>query len=178
MRKTQKLAITALMASLALALSVMKVELPFPVLPYLKFDFAELPSTLVYFMCGLPWGLATATLHLVGMLARGADPLGALFKFLAVASTLVGLSTFSRLSQSLAVLFAGATLARVVAMTAANWLYFTFLFPKFLDYAVKVAGGLVLLYAYTALFNVLHVALSLLPSWSVFVAVKKRLKLQ
>jgi len=174
--RTQKLAVTALMASLALALSILKVELPYPVLPYLKFDSAEIPVTLVYFMCGLSCGLLAEALHFTGLVARGADPLGALMKLLAVTSMLAGASATRKVSGAIALEFAGAAALRVAVMTAMNWVYFTLLYPSLLDYAVRMAGGLLLLYAFTGLFNLLHAALSFAAAWAVYVEVKRRVR--
>ncbi|MGB9708505.1 MAG: hypothetical protein ACP5II_03370 [Infirmifilum sp.] len=176
MQKTQGVALTALMASLALSFSMLKLELPYPVLPYLKFDLAEIPVTILYFLAGLRWGLAAETLHLLGLLARGAEPVGALLKYSAVISMLIGARLFRKIMKSITLEFAGGAVTRIFAMSFANWAYFTFLFPNFLDYAVKMAGGVYLLYVYTAVFNLIHTLVSMGISWLVFKEIKVRLR--
>lgn len=176
MHRTQKMALTAIMASLSLSLSILKLELPYPILPYLKFDFAEIPVTLVYFLAGFAWSVIAESLHLIGMLARGADPIGATMKFLAVLSMLAGGWFAKKTVRSTIVEFTGATLLRVSTMILANWIYFTLLFPNFLGYAVKLAGGIYLLYIYTAVFNLIHVGVSWGLSWFIYSEVNKRIK--
>lgn len=77
-------------SALALVLTFSKAEIPYPLLPYLKFDFAEIPIMMALLIGGLVPGLATAVIHWIGLsLARGWI-LGALMKFLAVAPMVVG----------------------------------------------------------------------------------------
>ncbi|MEZ0345722.1 MAG: hypothetical protein ABWK01_04160 [Infirmifilum sp.] len=178
MHRTQKLAITALMASLALAFSVLKLEAPYPMLPYLKFDLAEIPVTTLYFLCGISWSLVAETLHFVGLLARGADPLGAMMKYLAVVSMLVGTwLTGKVLRKNIIAQATGGAMLRIFVMLAANWAYFSFLYPNLLSYAVKQAGGVFLLYLYTSLFNLIHAGISLGISWILYAEINKRIKL-
>ncbi len=174
--RTQRLAITALMASLALAFSVLKLEAPYPVLPYLKFDLAEVPVTFAYFMCGLSCGLLAEVLHFIGLVARGAEPLGAFMKFLAVSSMLVGSSVVKAVSKNTMLEFLGASTTRIAVMTAMNWVYFALLYPGFLNYAVKMAGSPILVYAYTAVFNLVHTVFSFGLAYAVYREVKTRVK--
>ncbi|QOJ79477.1 hypothetical protein IG193_03175 [Infirmifilum lucidum] len=175
--RTQKLAITALMASLALAFSILKLEAPYPVLPYLKFDLAEVPATFAYFMCGLSCGLLAEALHFAGLVARGSEPLGAFMKFLAVSSMLVGSSVVKAVSKNIVLEFLGASTTRVAVMTIINWVYFTLLYPGFLSYAVKMAGGLILVYVYTAVFNLVHTVFSLGVAYAVYREVERRIEI-
>lgn len=171
--RTAKLSLTALTAALALAFSVLKLEAPFPVLPYLKFDLAEVPVTLGFLLCGLPYGVAAETVHFLGLVARGADPLGAFMKFLAVVSMFLGAYRFSSAVTRLAL----GVAARVAAMTLANYAYFYLLFPGFLGYALKYTGSVYALFAYTALFNVIHGAATMAFSMLVVREVKKRVRI-
>ncbi len=174
MRESGKVALTAVMSALAIALSLLRVELPYPVLPYLKFDSAEIPVTLTAFLCGFKYAAAAELMHFLGLVVRGSPPVDASMKLFAVLSMLAGLAMPLR---SLPARFATAAATRVAVMTAANYAYLHLLFPRFLEYALKLAGGVELLYLYTAVFNVVHTAASVGLSWVAAEEVRKRITL-
>lgn len=179
MKKTQNMALVSIMGALALIFSILKLEVPFPVLTYLKFDLAEIPSFIVFFLCGLGCGSATATIHFVGLLLRGSDPMGALMKLSAVLSTLVGM----RLSRALYGQLIFGTISRVLAMTIANAIYFYLIFPEYVQYmentlsASGIGGGMLAVFVLTAVFNVIHALLSIIVSWKIVNEAKKRISL-
>src|SRR5712692_11701421 len=71
----------------------------FPILVYLKFDFAEVVDVIAFLMFGPIAGLLTAMVH-GGILAEvGGDPFGASLKFLAVLTTYAGIFLTSRLGR-------------------------------------------------------------------------------
>src|SRR6266581_7080785 len=99
----------------------------FPILLYLKFDFAEVVDVIAFLVFGPVAGLLTAIIH-GGILAEvpgGAGPFGASLKFLAVLTTYIGIYLSSKLGRqtlkragfSMAV-FSLAT--RVLLMTVVN----------------------------------------------------------
>ena len=175
MRKTQKLALTGVMAALALGFSILRLEMPYPVLPYLKFDAAEVPVTIALFFCGLKYSVAAEVIHYLGLVARGSSPVDAAMKLLAVISMLLGLAAPLR-SAALKVLC--AAVLRSAVTTAMNYLYLFVFFPQFLSYALQYVGSVIALYAYTAVFNVLHTVLSAGLAWATYRAVAKRLSLE
>ena len=119
MRRTLKITFTALFASLAVAFSILKLEAPFPLLPWLKFDLAEIPVMLAYLTCGLGYGLLAEFLHYLGLVARGSNVLNAFMKFLAVSSMMVGCSLF-RKTMYRAI---SGIIVRVLAMTLMLYVY-------------------------------------------------------
>jgi len=166
--------LVSLLGGTSVALSLLHVEAPFPLLPYLKFDAAEIPDALAFYLCGPLYGVAAAALHTVGLLLRGSEPLGALMKFLAVASMLAGASLARRLRWQIVY---GAAV-RALAMSAANYVYLYVLFPGFLEYAASIVswlGGVAALFLLTALFNVVHAAATLAVARWVADAVGRRL---
>jgi len=171
-RRTQKLALTGVMAALALGSSILRLEIPYPILPYLKFDAAEIPVTIVFFLCGLKYSVAAELIHYIGLVARGSNPVNAAMKLLAVLSMLLGLAAPLR-SAALRVLC--AAVLRSAAMTVANYLYLFVFFPHFLGFALRYVGSVEALYAYTAVFNALHTALSAGLAWATYRAVTRRL---
>jgi len=184
-RRALSVAVTAMMSALAVVISLLRLEAPFPVLTYLKFDLAEVPSVLTFLLAGPWWSYFCALMHAVGLLIRGSDPLGASMKFLAVASMLAGMQLARRRWR---VALAAATALRVAAMSVANLLVLGFLFPGWLAYAERLlraagvpVGGrgdvLLITLALTAVFNALHVLLSVVPSAIVAERVRRALKL-
>jgi len=162
------------MAALALGFSILRLEMPYPILPYLKLDAAEIPVTIAFFFCGLKYGVAAEVIHYLGLVLRGSNPVNAAMKLLAVVSMLVGLAAPLR-SAALKMLCAAAL--RSAAMTVMNYLYLFVFFPDFLSFALKYAGSVEALYAYTATFNVLHTVLSAGLAWATYRAVARRLNL-
>ena len=179
-------------SALALVLTFSKAEIPYPLLPYLKFDFAEIPIMMALLLGGLVPGLATAVIHWIGLsLARG-WVLGPLMKFLAVAPMVAGFWLVIRLykrkwtAKSIAVAFLAGIAARVVVCVALNAVVLLYVAPEFLrfsEYALKAAGiniastSDVLLWTLTlnAIFNVLHVILSSTVAIVLFKAAATRL---
>jgi riboflavin transporter FmnP len=113
-------------SALALVLTFSKAEIPYPPLPYLKFDFAEIPIMMALLIGGLVPGLATAVIHWMGLsLARG-WVLGPLMKFLAVAPMVagfwIGIKLYKRkwAAKSIAAAFLMGIAVRVVVCVAVN----------------------------------------------------------
>ncbi len=170
----KRLVLMSILGGTAIALSLLRVEVPFPLLPYLKFDAAEIPDALAFYFCGLPYGLAATLIHFLGLVARGSDPVSASMKLGAVAAMLLGAAAARRLVWQVVW---GSTV-RAVVMTIANYLYLYVLFPGFLGYALSMVswlGGAAALFALTAVFNVLHTVLTLVIARWIFEEVKKRL---
>jgi len=182
-KTSYKLAVTAVMSALAIVMSLHRLEIPFYPLVYLKFDLAEIPSVLTLALAGAWWSYLCALFHFVGLLARGSDPLGASMKLTAVASMLAGLQ-IARRRWKLAI--ASATATRALAMSAANFIVLSFLFPSWLDFAWKLLASvgmpvrsreeaLLTTLALTAVFNCFHVLLSVIPAAAITEGVVRRI---
>jgi len=184
MRRSACIALTSIMASLALVISVARIEVPFPVLTYLKFDLAEIPSVLTLLLAGPGWSYLCAAIHYMGLLSRSGDFLGPTMKFLAVVSMLAGVGIGR--GRPLVMLTMG-TLLRVTVTSISNLLVLGFLFPEWLSYAEALLRGvgfnpagewevMLVTLALTAVFNVLHTLLSLIPSWAIAVEARRRVR--
>lgn len=182
--QTYAVATTATMSALAIVLALLRLELPFYPLTFLKFDFAELPSVLTFALVGPKWSYLCALMHFFGLLARGSEPLGASMKLLAVASMLAGLQAAKR-RWKIAVIVASAV--RAATMSLANLIVIGFLFPHWLAFAGKLlnaagimvrgwADTMAVTLALAAVFNVLHVLLAAIPSIVVAGRVRRVLK--
>ena len=182
-RRSYELAVTAVMSALAIAMAALRLEFPFYPLVFLKFDLAEIPSVLTFALAGARWSYLCALFHFAGLLARGSDPLGASMKLAAVVSMLAGLHA-ARHRWAFAIAVAMA--ARALAMSVANLAVLGFLFPAWLDFAWKLLSGvgipvrsreeaLLVTLALTAVFNCLHVLLSVVPAAAVAREAERRI---
>ncbi len=162
------------------------IQPSFPVLFYLKFDFAEVVDVIAFLLFGPVAGVLTALVHfaILSVAPGGTGPFGASLKLLAILSTYAGLVAASRLGKnslrriglSMTVL---GLLARVALMTVANYLYIVFLAQTLfgVDYngfaqfvlsksGINLAGSEFIAYVLglTAVFNAIHAVFSVAVS--------------
>lgn len=174
---TKTLAGTATLAALVVVfdytLKYSNLKIPFPWLPYLKFDFTGIPVVLSALLFGFVPGIITSVVACVAILARSGDALGSSMKGLAEFSTILGMAIGLRLFSRFRVVVSsvlGIT-SRVLVMVAANLLL--------------IYGGVLLLpsaYADVSLlwalligmFNVLQGSLSVAGGCLVYEALRKR----
>lgn len=190
--KSGAIAYITIFAAASIALAFSRVEIPYPLLPYLKFDFAEVPVVLALMFGGLPSGLATALIYWIGLsIARG-WVLGPLMKFLAIVPMIfgfwLGMRTLGGKSifRSFALAFPLGMTIRVVVCAIANVIVLLFIAPDFLKFSaiclrtlgINVASEMEALswtLIFNAIFNALHATLSATIAVVVFVAVAKRI---
>ena len=75
------------------------LKIPFPWLPYLKFDFTGVPIVLSLLLFGLASGATTSAVALLGILARSGNFVSASMKALAEFSTILGIATTQKALQ-------------------------------------------------------------------------------
>ncbi|MEA2089935.1 MAG: hypothetical protein U9O89_04155 [Thermoproteota archaeon] len=68
------------------------LKIPFPWLPYLKFDFTGVPLVLSWLLFELPSGIITSTIAFFAIFLRSGDLVGASMKALAELSTILGMA--------------------------------------------------------------------------------------
>lgn len=68
------------------------LKIPFPWLPFLKFDFTGIPIVLALLLYGVKPGATTSIIALLAILLRSGDLLGASMKGLAEFSTILGMT--------------------------------------------------------------------------------------
>ncbi|MEM2104832.1 MAG: hypothetical protein QXZ51_06525 [Candidatus Bathyarchaeia archaeon] len=179
-------------SALALALTFSKAEIPYPLMPYLKFDFAEIPIMLALLLGGLVPGLTTELIRWIGLsIARG-WVLGPLMKFLAVVPMVFGFWLGIRIYKrkwtvkSIGAAFLLGIVIRVVVCCVLNIVVLIFVAPEFLkfsEYSLRTVGinvtstGDVLLWtlALNGIFNALHVILSSTIAMVLFKATATRM---
>ncbi len=118
------------LASLITILLGPTLQPSFPILFYLKFDFAEVIDLLAFLVFGPVAGTLTATVHLVilSFAPGGTGAFGASLKFFAVMATYLGVYLAARLGKhplartGLAMTL-GGLVTRVALMTVVNYAY-------------------------------------------------------
>lgn len=178
--------LTAIMGALAIALSLARIQVPYPLLPFLKVDFAEIPSFIAYFLLGPLSGACCAALHWLGMVLRSGNPVNPTFKLLAVLSNLLGFWAGEKVGKGAWASIALGAVSRVAVMTVVNLLVFAVLAPGYLELTKALLRGLGLSFSTDAealawallligVFNAIHAAVSGVPALLVARAVKRRI---
>ncbi|MBS7606248.1 ECF transporter S component [Candidatus Bathyarchaeota archaeon] len=197
-RKSVVLAYIAVFSSLSLILATVRAEVPFPPLPYLKFDFAEVPVMMVFMLGGPISALIAETIHWIGLISRGGW-LGPTMKFLAVTPMIggfwIGIKTGIRLLRghrkiSLRRIFLSGMIIgiilRVIVCTFTNIMLFLFISPGYLQFAeatlktvgIKVTSTLdvwIWTLMLTGIFNAIHVPLSSIISLLILKAALRKI---
>ena len=142
-RLTVTLAGAGVFAALAALLTLAKAEIPFPLIPYLQVDFAEVPILIAFFLFGPVAAIISSVIHWLFLNVQGSDaPLGPMIKFLAELSTISGLwfgnVLYQRIKGSkphptiaLSMMLGGGVASRVAAMTVVNYVILLYVAPIF-----------------------------------------------
>lgn len=141
---TTRLTGTAILAALVVVFDyTMKfsgLKIPFPWMPFLKFDFTGIPITLALLLHGLSSAATTSGVACLAIIARSGDVVGALMKAIAEFSTVLGmrlgLQVTGRYSRIVSV-FVGVAL-RIAAMSITNLV----VLPKYYGMPFSVAFNL------------------------------------
>ena len=177
---------SALFGALAAVLTLLPLSFPFPLIPYLKFDLAEIPVIVAFLLYGPVPSLVSAfvywfVLNFVGSFV----PIGPFLKFLAVISMIAGMQIgaliykglFTSKASFITLIVGLGALVRIVVLTFANYVVIWILFPSFFDFASKSLANalgwgfsssieaLLFVLIFTAIFNALHTLLSIAPSY-------------
>ncbi len=134
----------AVFAALAAVLTLARAAVPFPLIPYLQVDFAEIPIMISFFLFGPLAGVVTELVHWIFLNETGSDvPLGPAIKLVAVLSTFsgfwLGSLVYSKVSGrvrrraglGLSLMFGLGMLLRVAAMTVMNYAVLVYIGPVF-----------------------------------------------
>jgi len=158
--------------------------LPYPIIPYLKFDLAEIIEVLSLLLFGPAVAFSIAILHFFGLIiSESIFPafvplIGPFMKFLAVSSTLIGLYIglnyfkFPFIYRLFFALFLSLVIRNIV-MTIANYIVLNTLYAPFIsgiaDTISKLTGiymePITLILIFTALYNTLHVFIAFIPAY-------------
>jgi riboflavin transporter FmnP len=181
---TRAIALSAVFSALAVMLTMTNLTIPFPLLPYLQFDFSEIPVTSAFFLVGPQYALLSSVIYWIVLTIRAGDILGPAMKFAAVASMIIGFwvasfVTKGKKTQGIRSLVISGLLfgiiLRVIVMSLFNYAVLLFIAPFYLDYAAGLVAALGLpttttfqtvlwVLILTGLYNLLHTILSMVPS--------------
>ncbi len=89
--------LAALVVVFDYALKFSGLKIPFPWLPFLKFDFTGVPIALALLLYGLSSGATTSVVASLAILARSGDLVGATMKAIVEFSTVSGIAICLRL---------------------------------------------------------------------------------
>ena len=181
---TRAISLSAVFSALSVVLTMAKLTIPFPLLPYLEFDFSEIPITAVVFLIGPQYAMLSAIIYWIVLTIRAGDLLGPAMKFAAVAAMIIGFWIISKINngknnRSLQSVVTSGTvfgiILRVLVMSVFNYVVLTIIAPFWLDYAagfVAVLGlptassfqTILWVLVLTGIYNLLHTLLSVIPS--------------
>lgn len=124
--RTAQLAGTAILGALVMVfdytLKYSGLKIPFPWLPYLKFDFTGIPIVLSLLLYGLPSAATTSIVAFLAIVARSGNVVSAAMKAIAEFSTVlgveIGLHLPSRYSKAISVVVGIAL--RIATMSVMN----------------------------------------------------------
>lgn len=195
MMKAYHIAGGAICGALAIAIRLVQLKVPFVLVPYLQFEFAEIPILAGFLLYGPIVGVIAAfsywgILNVLGEFV----PIGPAMAFAASLSTVVGmwagLKAFRKVVKGKMALLSFSvligTLLRVAVMTALNYVVIWVLFPSFLEFASSTVSSalgisfgsqleaLLVILGLTAIFNVLQVLIIAIPSLAIVRAVENR----
>jgi riboflavin transporter FmnP len=164
----------AVVAVLDWTFKIAGLKLPFPPLPYLRFDFLGIPMLLAYFLFGFPAGTITSLVAFLSISLRDPTFFKGFMKFLAEFATIVGVYVVLRArkpssdrSKHLAMI--SGIIVRVVSMAIAVVL----LLPIVGYYPSHMA--VVVLLPLFSLFNIIQGFISVFGGFLLYETVIRRL---
>lgn len=178
-RRTARITGTAILAALVIvfdyALKFSGLKIPFPWMPFLKFDFTGVPIVVALLLYGLASSATTSVVASLGIIARSGDPIGGAMKGVAelstVAGMVAGLRIAEKLSPSRRVRMAGALVAglttRIVVMSGWNLAILPGLYGMPFNAVVAMLPLL-------ALFNAMQGAISVALGYTLYEAYVRR----
>ncbi len=183
--RSVKVAGAAILGAMAFLLQLY-VKFPFPLLPWLVFDFAEIPTIVAFLLFGPAWGLLSSAILWLIMVIKGSSfPPGPYMKLAAIVTMQVGLWLGFMVakkmgfgtSKTFVSGIAGGLVLRVLLMTPINYVVVGVLFASDFYYntaskALKIVGitlasqeqFIALMLAFSGIYNALHVILSVAPA--------------
>ena len=178
-RDTVRLVGTAILAAMVIVfdytLKYSGLKIPFPWMPFLKFDFTGVPIMISLFLFGLPSAVTTSLAAFLGIMARSGEIVGATSKAVAELSTALGIAAGLRLTGDRgidSVITKGASvtlglLSRVVVMSLWNIV----VLPNYQGIPYDYVVGLLPM---LGVFNAMQGAISTLLGYTLYEAYTRR----
>jgi riboflavin transporter FmnP len=151
------------------------LKIPFPWMPFLKFDFTGIPIVMSLLLFDVASGATTSLVAALGIIARSGDLLGGAMKGIAEFSTVIGVYGGIYLANKLSLskgVVRGASLVmgiivRVLVMTALNLV----VLPRFYGIPFNVVVGMLTL---LAVFNGIQGSITILVGFFLHGVYEKR----
>jgi len=164
--------LSALVVVFDYAMKFSGFKIPFPWLPFLKFDFTGIPIMLSVLTIGLEGGTATSIIAFLAILVRSGDIVGASMKALAEFSTVLGFSLGRRLLKvesklTGVLLYLLGCGVRIITMFLSTIPVFTLYYGMPLSTALAISPMV-------AIFNFIHGFLSIFGGNLIYEALKRR----
>ena len=161
------------------ALKFSGLKIPFPWMPFLKFDFTGVPVVAALHLFGLASAATASAAATLGIIARSGDLIGGAMKGIAEFSTVAGMAAGLRLAGRIApsrwtrvaAAVTGGVVARVIVMSGWNLL----VVPYYYGVPTGVVVGMLPL---IALFNAMQGALTAVLGYALHEAYVKRVPTQ
>jgi riboflavin transporter FmnP len=174
---TTTLAGTAILAALVVVfdytLRYSNLKIPFPWLPYLKFDFTGIPVTLSFLFFGLIPGTFTSAIAFIAILARSGDFIGSSMKGLAEFSTIIGMAIGLKLLRQFKIVGSSTfgVLSRVLIMTCVN---LGLIYVGIMSISTNYADVPVIFALLVGFFNMIQGIISIVGGYSIYEAIRRR----
>ena len=164
--KTKTLAGSAILGSLVVvadySMKFFGLKIPFPWLPYLKFDFTGVPIVMSLLFFGLASGSTTSGIAFLAILTRSGDVVGASTKAIAEFATILGMSISTRLFKKTPKIEKGVSL--ILGITART---VTMFFVNLIILSISLSPLI-------AAFNIIQGAMSILLGYSIHSVINHR----
>jgi len=111
-RSPLRISLLAVLSAVAVSLELLRIEFPFPLAPFLKYDLVGVPLLLLAMISGNRDALLGATVTAVAVFIATGDPIGASMKWLAEVATFIPFTIIygkNRVRASLAIVAATAS---------------------------------------------------------------------
>jgi riboflavin transporter FmnP len=159
---TKTLALIALFSALSIALSLSPLKFPAPYAPFLYYQLWEIPIVMALLLYGIKVGFIIPSINALVLFVffPGDLPIGPLYNFIAILSTLLGLyviqislsNHFDRGKEVILTALATVSgmITRVAVMSVVNWIALPLDFPFGYTIPPEILPGMI---ATVALFN-------------------------
>ena len=180
---TVRLTGTAILAALVIifdyALKFSGLKIPFPWMPFLKFDFTGVPIVVALLLFGLASAGTTSVVASLGIIARSGDLIGGAMKGIAELSTVVGMAAglylTERISSSRVIRMAGMLVVGVATRILVMSVWNLLVLPNFYGVPFNATIGMLPL---LALFNAMQGAMTVALGYSLHEAYVRRVPTQ
>lgn len=184
--RSAAIAVTAIFSAMAVVITMTNLTIPFPPLPYLKFDLSEVPVTVALMLMGPVYGFLSSVIYWIVLTMRAGDVLGPAMKFAAVASMIVGFwvasAIYRRVVKKKSIVsmmvsgFLLGSLFRIIVMSVFNYLVLLYIAPYYVDFIAPILSSIglpaettmdVVIWSLllTAVYNAIHSAISVFPAY-------------